>query len=146
MRITQEADYALRMVYYLASTKGFVDAKSIAEATGTPERFTLKILRKLLVAGFLSSQKGVGGGYSMAADPNTLTMKDVIELIDGPVSISRCSESEHICSRVGECKGECTFHCIFEKINDLLSDKLGSVSIAMVCGGEYTTEEILEKI
>ncbi|MBR5453661.1 MAG: Rrf2 family transcriptional regulator [Clostridia bacterium] len=146
MRITQEADYALRIVYYLASTEDFVDAKTIAEVTGTPERFTLKILRKLLVAGFLTSHKGVGGGYSMAADPKSLSMKDVIELIDGPVAISRCADPEHICSRVGECKGECTFHCIFNRINSILADRLASVSIDMVSSGEYTTEEILKNI
>jgi len=146
MKITQEADYALRIVYFLASTDGFVDAKTIAEATGTPERFTLKILRKLLIAGFLSSQKGVGGGYKMAVDPKTLSMKDIIELIDGPVAIGRCSDPDHVCSRVGECKAECTFHCIFEKINSVIAKRLETVTIDMVASGEYTTEEIIKKI
>ena len=46
MRITQEADYALRIVTELACLGGIEDSKTIAEAVNVPERFTVKIMRK----------------------------------------------------------------------------------------------------
>lgn len=146
MRITQEADYALRIAHYLASLGKFVDAKSIAENTNVPERFSLKILRKLLIGELVESQKGVGGGYRFCADPKKTTMRKIIELIDGPFAINKCIESDHECSRTGDNKAECVFHCIFLKINDMVADKLDAVTLDMVCGGEFTTKEILAKI
>ena len=146
MRITQEADYALRIAHYLSSENRFVDAKSIAENTNVPERFSLKILRKLLIGELVESQKGVGGGYRFSADPKTVTMRSIIELIDGPFAINRCIEADHECSRTGDNKAQRVFHCIFLKINDMVAQKLDAITLDMVISGKVTTEEILAKI
>ena len=146
MRITQEADYALRIVHYLALTDKFVDAKTIAESVNVPERFSLKILRKLLMGELVDSQKGVGGGYRFTADPHNVTMRQVIELIDGPFAINKCIGSEHECSRNGSKKADCVFHRVFLKINDIVAEKLDTITLDMISSGDFTTEEILAKI
>lgn len=67
MRITQEADYALRIIYFLAKQNKTVDAGTIAQRISVPQRFSLKILRKLMLNNLIASRKGVSGGYFIAA-------------------------------------------------------------------------------
>ena len=132
MRITQEADYALRIVALLASNGNVIDANTIAESAGITQRFALKILRKLSLGEIVSSQKGAGGGYRLAREPENITLKDVIELIDGEIAISKCLSEEHICSKQGINKSACKIHLIFDAINQDLVEKLSKITIASV--------------
>ena len=132
MRITQEADYALRIVALLASTGNVIDANTIAESAGITQRFALKILRKLSLGEIVSSQKGAGGGYRLAREPENITLKDIIELIDGEIAISKCLSHEHVCSKQGENKSACKIHLIFDAINQDLVKRLEKITIASV--------------
>ena len=70
-----------------------MDAQTIADETMVSLRFALKILHKLVVGEFVSSYKGAKGGYKLAVSADKITLKQVIELIDGPIAISRCRDS-----------------------------------------------------
>ena len=132
MRITQEADYALRIVCLLAEKNRMLDATTIAESAYITQRFALKILRKLVLGGLVRSYKGANGGYELAEKADDVTMKDVIELIDGEIAISKCLMEDHVCSKQGEKKSACTIHCIFDASNRDVTDKLGGITIASV--------------
>ena len=132
MRITQEADYALRIVALLASHDSLVDANTIADEAGITQRFALKILRKLSLGEVVSSQKGANGGYRLARDAGEITLKDIIELIDGEIAISKCLSEEHICSKQGINKSACKIHLIFDAINHDLVQRLEKITIASV--------------
>lgn len=132
MRITQEADYALRIVALLASHETVTDANTIADEAGITQRFALKILRKLSLGEIVCSQKGAGGGYKLARKPVDITLKDVIELIDGEIAISKCLSEEHVCSKQGINKSACKIHLIFDAINHDLVERLGKITIASV--------------
>ena len=144
MRITQEADYALRISYLLAKQGGMLDAGSIAEAVGVTESFTLKILRKLSCGGLLNSKKGVNGGYELALPRGEVSMRSVIEAIDGPIEISRCLSEDYVCTRMGNCKGECSFHRIFGELNEQLAKKLDSVTLDVVLADDFDINEYLK--
>ena len=77
MRITLESDYALRIITSLATHDSVVDAKTLAEETSVTQRFTLKILHKLVQADLVNSYKGVNGGYKLAKSPDDITLKQV---------------------------------------------------------------------
>ena len=132
LRITQEADYALRIVALLASHDSLVDANTIADEAGITQRFALKILRKLSLGEVVSSQKGANGGYRLARDAGEITLKDIIELIDGEIAISKCLSEEHICSKQGINKSACKIHLIFDAINHDLVQRLEKITIASV--------------
>ena len=146
MRITQEADYALRIVYQLARGGGVMDAKAIADSVNVPERFTVKILRKLVLSGIIRSYKGAQGGYELSEAPSEISMKRVVEVIDGPFEISRCLDSSYECSRNGSNKKCCTFHLVFDKINDTIMEKLDRVTLDEVINDEIGIDTILAKI
>ena len=132
MRITQEADYALRIICLLAEEKKVLDAMTIADSAHITQRFALKILRKLVLGNLVRSYKGASGGYELAVDPEAVTLKDVIELIDGEIAISKCLMEEHVCSKQGQRKNACTIHRIFDAINRDVTEKLGGITVASV--------------
>lgn len=131
MRITQESDYALRIITEIAMHNDLVDAKTVSEETSVTLRFTLKILHKLLKGGLLCSQKGAHGGYKLGISPDQITLKNVIELIDGPIAIARCLDSGEACSLNCD-KTACTYHHIFDGISCDLAKKLDGIRISDV--------------
>ena len=133
MRITLESDYALRIVSALAENGDVVDAAELSEVTSVTLRFTLKILHKLVQGDLVSSFKGARGGYKLKASPEKITLKSVIELIEGPIAIMRCLGNGEACSMVSD-KTACIYHHIFDEISLELSEKLNNITIADVLG------------
>lgn len=136
MRITLESDYALRIVSALAAKDGITDAKSLSEKTSVTIRFTLKILHKLVQGGIVSSFKGINGGYKLKAVPADITLKKVIELIDGPIIIARCLGNGEECS-LNQDKSACIYHHIFDTISLDVAKKLNAITIADILSGNY---------
>ena len=137
MRITLESDYALRILTELAEHDDVVDANSLSVATSVTIRFTLKILNKLVKNGFVSSYKGSHGGYKLKRPTDEITLKDVIELIDGPIVIARCLETSESCS-LNKDKTACTYHHIFSTISLDVAKKFEGITIADVVNRKYS--------
>ncbi len=131
MRITLESDYALRIVSELATHNDIVDAKTISSLTSVTQKFTLKILRKLVQAKYVKSSKGAGGGYQLNITPDKITLREIIELIDGPIIISKCLESSECCS-LNKDKTSCVYHHIFDSISLEIEKKLSNITISDV--------------
>lgn len=124
MHITLEADYALRIVYCVAKANRRMDAKSISEATNVTLRFSLKILRKLVASGIIKSFKGTQGGYEIGRPLNQISLNDVIETIEGPYNLNRCTAGDFICSRQKDTP--CKFQKIFLEVSHDVRNKLDS--------------------
>lgn len=136
MRITQESDYALRILTVLASHTEVVDAQKIATETSVSLRFTVKILHKLTADKLVKSFKGASGGYRLCVPPDEITLKSVIELIDGPIAISRCLDKSETCSMTAD-KTSCLYHHIFDSISMDVARKLQAITIADVIEKKY---------
>ncbi|WP_099188322.1 RrF2 family transcriptional regulator [Tepidibacter mesophilus] len=108
MKITQEADYALRIILFLcqASYGQTVEARLISETENITLRFSLKILRKLKEQGLVKSFRGVKGGYMLNKEPENITLREVIEAVDGPIYVNRCLRDKEYCNmkRTNTCK------------------------------------------
>ncbi len=129
MRITHEADYAVRIVYVLMQSPEItVPASKVAEASGVTLRFTLKILRKLAGSGIVTAQKGANGGYALAMDPAEISLGLIIESIDGPFELNHCLSDDYDCTRVKD-KKFCQFHHIFDDVNAKLKAELYSIKM-----------------
>lgn len=127
MRITQEADYAVRIVDCLAREGKRLDAGAISEITGVTLRFTLKILRKLVMNDIVVSYKGVRGGYELARKPADINMRQVIEAVDGPIAINRCLSDDQLCSHTYGEYG-CYYYKIFADVSKAIQDKFESIN------------------
>ena len=128
MRITVESDYAFRILLFLSrQTRGMkFEASHIAQMVAIPKRFTLKIMRKLAKKGFITSFRGVGGGYSLAREPNSITLQEVIETIEGAIYLNRCFIDSTVCSLQGSSR--CEIHTILKEAQEALLAKLSAYS------------------
>lgn len=128
MRITHEADYAIRVACCLAAANGKVSAKQISEMTGVTLRFALKILRKMIQGDLVKSFKGVSGGYTLNRDPSEISFGEIIECIDGPIAINHCLTGEFDCTRVKQ-KSDCDFRRVFVSVNQRLREELYKITL-----------------
>jgi len=89
IRISKKCHYALRAIFELASRGDSepVTVQELANAQDMPVRFLEIILGELRQAGIVASRRGNAGGYTLAALPHRTTAAQVIEAIEGPISI-----------------------------------------------------------
>ncbi|QYK49295.1 MAG: Rrf2 family transcriptional regulator [Phycisphaeraceae bacterium] len=98
--ISQTIEYALRAMAHLASLDADRSANSetIAEHTRVPRGYLSKILRDLVVAGLIDSQRGPNGGFVLSRDAGKISILDVINAVDPIARITQCplGNPEHI--------------------------------------------------
>ena len=130
MKITREADYAVRVVYTIMREGKKISARDIAEQSGVTQRFALKILHKLTVAGVVQSFKGVTGGFVLAKSPDDISMGEIIECIDGSFDISHClGDDDFDCTRVSD-KETCQFRHIFNRVSNNLRTEMYAIKMS----------------
>jgi Rrf2 family protein len=120
--MTLESDYAVRIVEILARSDRKADAHTISAEAEVPLRFALKILRKLVAGGLIVSYKGAHGGYRLAREPGKITLREVIESVEGPYMLNRCQQGEYCCTHTASCR----FHEIYDEISSIVRTKLDS--------------------
>jgi Rrf2 family protein len=105
MRLTRETDYALRALAYLASVPaGQVrPANQVAEACGLPGPFLSKTLRKLARSGLLRAARGRSRGYGLARPPGEVSVREVLEAVEGREAFRRCVFWDAGCSEERPC-------------------------------------------
>ena len=105
MRLTRGADYALRIMMYMAGLPDGqrVGRSSIAAVTEVPEAYLAKILQLLVKARLIRSRPGVRGGFELSRVPATLSILEVIEAVDGPAAMTACVVDESACDRAPWC-------------------------------------------
>ncbi|MFY9140853.1 MAG: Rrf2 family transcriptional regulator [Thermacetogeniaceae bacterium] len=123
MILNQATDYAFRAVLYLSLLQPgeIVEAKVIAENQHIPLRFLLKILRSLAKAGIVKSYQGVGGGYALGKIPADITLKDVLEAVEGSIRINKCLIDPDYCNK--QATEHCPVHHVLASIQQTISQE-----------------------
>jgi len=88
MRVSRSTGYAVLAVGYIAQhqAKGIVLSQDIAEAYDIPLEYLLKILQQLVRANLLRSKRGPRGGFLLAKPTTRITLLEIIEAVDGPMT------------------------------------------------------------
>lgn len=130
MQITRQADYALRAMLYLAKLEKDVRAATsqIADEQQIPPSFLAKIISQLSIAGLILTSRGARGGVTLARQPEEITLLDVVEAIDGPISLNVCSHSAGACP-FGD---DCPIQPIWSDAQHELVDKLRSTNFGQL--------------
>ena len=89
MQVTARIDYAVRAMVQIAVTDGPASRGVIAREQGIPAKFLESILLRLREGGLLTAQRGTTGGYSLARPASTITIADVVRVVDGPLAAVR---------------------------------------------------------
>jgi Rrf2 family protein len=105
LRLSKKADYALIAMKHLAvrGERSSSSAREIAELYDIPIELMAKVLQRLVRGGLLASQQGTRGGYQLARVPSLISVADVIQAIDGPVTVTACSTEEGQCEQFSKC-------------------------------------------
>jgi Rrf2 family protein len=127
LEITRQADYALRATMEVARMDFGERAPTatIAERQNIPLPFLAKIVSQLVVRGILEATRGASGGVSLARPAKTITMLEVVEAIDGPITINRCTRDPAVC----ELSVSCPLCEIFTEAQQALVTKLEGTTL-----------------
>lgn len=101
MILTRRADYGLRAMLDIASlpTGSRAVIPDIAERQDIPQVFLAKIVPRLAKAGLLRTYRGVSGGVTLGQPASQISMRQIIEAIEGPLALNRCSVEPDGCAR-----------------------------------------------
>ena len=128
LRLSKKADYALLAMRHLAARadREAVSAREVAETYGIPPELLAKVLQKLVRTNILESHHGIRGGYALAKPAKNITVADVIQAIDGPLSVTACSETDHSCDQYSKCN----IRDPLWKIKDRIVSALAATTVA----------------
>ena len=107
MRLTHLADYAVVLMTAAArrDAGARLSATELAGETGVPLPTTQKLMGQLTTAGLLSSVRGAGGGFTMARPVAEISLADIVEAVEGPISLTMCSDGvNHDCALDKHCR------------------------------------------
>lgn len=94
MQISRKAEYALHALIYISSINGkrTCSINEIAENARIPREYLAKVLKGLTNDGFLTSARGVNGGYRLAKTPQDISFLNVLEATQGPFTVTHTTE------------------------------------------------------
>ena len=127
MRLSTRARYGTRLMLELALNfeKGTVFLKDIAKKEEISEKYLSHLVIPLKAGGLISSSRGAHGGYRLAKDPSQITLKDIVQILEGGISFVECVNNPSVCPRVSKC----ATRGIWEKLDEKISDELSSVTL-----------------
>jgi len=137
MEITRQADYAVRIVLDLAGTDGgdVVRSDDVARRQLVPRAYFTKVVQTLVRAGYLRTLRGARGGIQLAKDPEEITLRQLIEAVEGPIRLNRCLVGP------GECALDrtCAAHPVWERIQNVLIRELDGATVAQMAASARRT-------
>ena len=128
LQLTRGGEYAIRAMTYL--TKRPVGEISSLHEVGVeqdiPESFLAKIFQNLVHADLVVSQRGAHGGFSLARLPSEITVREIVEAVDGPIALNGCVLWPEDCRRSGDCR----MHEVWILAQERMMEVLEQVTLA----------------
>ena len=131
MRVTTWGEYGLIVSLHLArrAGQGPIAARELAETERLPHDYVEQILLRLRRAGIVSAVRGAHGGYSLAREPEAVTVRDVLQASEHVTFEVNCEAhpvDDHRCSPNSACAIRPVWRLLEQRINDLL----GGIALA----------------
>jgi Rrf2 family protein len=138
VKLSAKADYAVRAVLVLAAHEGPGPMKGelIAGSQKLPLKFVENILGELKHAGIVVSQRGPEGGYQLAVPPESLSVAEVIRVVDGPLAMAPCVSPRLGLRKCDDCPdlALCTLREALARARDATAEVLEAYSLAEAAG------------
>ena len=93
----------MRALIYLAGVEGRVTADRISAESRIPRRLLARIMAKLARAGLVESEQGRGGGSRLARPASEITLREAVEVVEGPFGVTRCIMHDRACGEGVPC-------------------------------------------
>ena len=122
MKLSTKGKYGLYAMIFLAQRHG--DGPQSLKAIGElnlPEAYLEQLLGSLRRAGLVQTVRGAQGGYMLSREPEKITLREILEAMEGPVSFSDCvTDPENACARSEACPARGVWEYLTDEINALL--------------------------
>jgi Rrf2 family protein len=127
MKLSTRARYGVRLMLDLARQhgKGPVYLREIAAREDISEKYLSQIIIPLRGGGLVRSTRGAHGGYTLAKDPSAITLREIVEPLEGGNCLVDCVKHPSVCPRVPTCAAR----DIWTMVGDRISEALGSVTL-----------------
>lgn len=128
IRISRLTDYGIVLMSYMAAKPdGIHNAAEAAAEAHLPLPTVSKLLRVLTHEGLLTSHRGVKGGYTLAREPEQISVASIIRALEGPIALTVCADDPS-----GDCELEllCPVRAPWQKINQAIRQALEDISLA----------------
>ena len=132
-RVTRAGEYAIRGMIRLARGNGSDDLvliSDIAEEEGVSKSFLAKQFQRLVKAGLLESSRGASGGVGLARPAGEITLRDIVEAVEGPVELNQCLSAKDRCKNAPNCP----LSPVWREAQERMLDVLSRVTLAQVTG------------
>jgi len=102
--INRDVDYAARALVFMArANKPTVSVAKMREQVGVTGPFLRKIMQKLHKAGIVHAVKGKGGGFALARNPENISLRLLIDVLQGRLALNDCVFRQKICQHHAAC-------------------------------------------
>lgn len=130
MVFSQTAEYALRAMARLATLPPgtSVRARDLSLTTGIPADYVSKVLRRMVRAGLLDSQKGHGGGFRLVRPASEILFLDILRAMDEPIDSDRCVYGQGACGS----SEPCLLHGAFAPLKAAIHEWASTTTLAAV--------------
>jgi Rrf2 family protein len=127
MKLSTRSRYGVRLMTRLAMNhgKGAVLMKDISRLEGISEKYLGQIIIPLRGAGLVAGRRGAGGGYTLTRKPSDVTVRDIVEVLEGDISLVPCAGNPDACRR----QGACAATTVWRKLAEDVSRVLGSYTL-----------------
>ncbi|MDA8345132.1 MAG: Rrf2 family transcriptional regulator [Thermaerobacter sp.] len=144
MRFSTRVRYGMQAMLALAMRPQQVpvSVKEIAERNALPEHYLEQLITPLRRAGLVQSARGAQGGYVLAHPAAQISLRAIVEALEGPVAVEDCGcppGSEHAL-------GYCLEHGVWRKLKQVIDDHLDSRSLADLRDEALTAERLVAPI
>jgi len=128
LRLSKFADYGTQVMAYMAKDRAVHSASEVSATLGIAIPTVSKILKMLVRENLVASSLGAKGGYMLARDPSEISLAEIINAMDGPISITECSSTTTSCER----ESTCSTRSNWQGINHIIHDALNKVNLAQM--------------
>jgi Rrf2 family protein len=127
LKVNKVSEYGVLALGFISQKHEPQSATEVATGLNVPYEITAKTLQKLKEAGFLTSTKGINGGYKLSQSLSDISIGQVIDAFEGPLSIVDCNSTE----KHKECVRQscCEIKTGMEKVNQKVREVLSSMKL-----------------
>lgn len=133
MKLSARSRYATRILIDLAlyDQDAPISTTTISERTGITVQFIEQILKLLKGSKLVTSKRGAAGGYQLARAPESISLGDIIRIMEGPIALTACCENAEACTR----SGSCVTRKAWQKVSTAMANALDSLKLADIIRG-----------
>jgi len=132
LRISKLTDYGIVLLARFAreAPGTTLTAREMSESTALPHPVVSKMLKTLAGAALLQSHRGAKGGYSLAREPECVTVADILQALEGPLALMECSAGPGHCGQ----ESSCGVREPWQRINQTVRAALEGMTLAELAG------------